>query len=89
VEVNASGDFNPAFPRLSETGGSDRYGNGQPSLVYIGQIKARVGTASNPQLVGCTEQHEPVDRIDEDLTGITTARELLHRIAVTCTVRTP
>ncbi len=48
VEVNASGDFNAAFPRFSQAGFSDRYGNGQPSVVYQGRIEATAGTTSRP-----------------------------------------
>jgi hypothetical protein len=85
VEVNVSGDFNAAFPRMSDAGQTDRYGNGQPSLVYRGHIDAVDGAISRPQLVGRTDQHVPVDRIDEDLAGITTAQELLRDVTVSCT----
>jgi hypothetical protein len=85
VEINVSGDFNAAFPRMSEEAGADRYGNGQPSLVYKGHIDAVNGATSRPQLVGRTDQYEPVDQITTDLTGITTARELLREVVVSCT----
>jgi hypothetical protein len=84
VEVNVSGDYNVHFPNLSAEGRSDRYGNGQPSLVYRGSIEAVSGTMSRPELVGRTDQHAPVAEPTADLSGITTARELLKRIEVSC-----
>jgi hypothetical protein len=87
IEVNVSGDFNAAFPRMSDAGETDRYGNGQPSLVYRGRIDAVDGAVDHPQLIGHTHQHLPLDEIDEDLTGITTAKDLLREITVSCTAR--
>jgi len=85
VEVNVSGDFNAAFPRMTDAGETDRYGNGQPSLIYRGHIDATAGATSRPQLMGRTNQYAPTDTISEDLMGITTARDLLREIAVSCT----
>jgi hypothetical protein len=87
IEVNVSGDFNADFPRLSEAGVSDPYGNGQPSLVYRGRIEAVEGAASRPQIAGRTDQYEPTDRLNENTEGITTARNLLRGIAVSCRSR--
>jgi hypothetical protein len=84
VEVNVSGDFSVQFPSLTDEGHSDRYGNGQPSLVYRGSIEAVEGAQSKPVLVGRTDQHEPMSELSEDLAEITTARELLKRIQVSC-----
>jgi hypothetical protein len=89
VEVNVSGDFNPAFPRMSDSSGSDRYGNGQPSLVYRGHIDAMDGSTSHPQLVGRTDQYEPVAQVIEDMDGLTTAVELLKQVTVSCKKETP
>jgi len=84
VEVNVSGDYSVHFPSLSDEGHSDRYGNGQPSLVYRGWIEAVEGVKSRPVLVGCTDQHEGVSELKGGLGEITTARELLKRIRVSC-----
>ncbi|MHC4518586.1 MAG: hypothetical protein ACYTAS_08365, partial [Planctomycetota bacterium] len=84
VEVNVSGDYNVRFPSLSDEGRSDRYGNGQPSLVYRGSIEAVEGAKSRPILVGRTDQHEPVRELATDLREITTARALLRSIHVSC-----
>jgi len=84
LEVNVSGDYSVRFPSLTDEGLSDRYGNGQPSLVYQGSIEAIEGARSEPVLVGRTDQHEAVGELHQDLDEITTARELLKKIQVSC-----
>lgn len=82
VEVNVSGDYSAHFPRMSEDGFSDRYGNGQPSIVYRGSIEAVEGAASEPELWGRTDQHTALDTVSTDLNQITTARGLLRSVKV-------
>ena len=84
LEVNVSGDYSVHFPSLTDEGLSDRYGNGQPSVVYRGWIEAVEGVKSRPVLVGRTDQHEGVGELNTELDEITTARELLKRIEVLC-----
>ena len=84
IEVNVSGDFNTAFPALQQSGAPDPQGNGQPSLIYKGQIKVQPGAQDSPKLIGRTDQYLPLDHIISDLTGITDARELLTNIEVNC-----
>lgn len=84
IEVNVSGDYNEAFPVETSDGRKDQAGNGQPSLVYRGNITAVAGAKSEPKLLGRTEQHEATDRINESLDGITTAKGLLSKIDATC-----
>jgi hypothetical protein len=84
IEINVSGDFNPDFPSLSKDGISDRYGNGQPSLVYQGLIEATEGAASKPELLGRTDQYEPIDYIISNVEKITTAKNLLKEVSVLC-----
>jgi hypothetical protein len=86
VEINVSGDFNVDFPSFSEEGYSDRYGNGQPSIVYKGDIVAVDGAISQPVLLGRTDQYEPVSEVIEDVNGITTAANLLDSITVNCLI---
>ncbi|UCD50553.1 MAG: hypothetical protein JSW27_23880 [Phycisphaerales bacterium] len=85
VEVNVSGDYSTAFPSLTEAGLSDRYGNGQPSIVYRGTIEATAGRTSQPDLWGRTDQHVPMSKPIPDLQPITTAKDLLRSITVSCT----
>ena len=88
VEVNVSGDFNRDFPSFSDEGLSDRYGNGQPSLVYRGFIEAADGSTCVPELFGRTDQYESTGQLITDLDGITTALQLLQRVNVSCREKT-
>ncbi len=83
LEVNASGDFNDNFAAMSPEGESDRYGNGQPSLVYRGTIQAVEGMKSKPKIFGHTPQHDEPVSIEEDLTDLTSATRLMKSIEVT------
>jgi hypothetical protein len=84
IEVNVSGDFNAGFPKQSKDGRADREGNGQPSLVYGGVIKAIPGAESQPAVLGRTDQYQPVAQLVENIEGMTTALELLETITVSC-----
>ncbi len=82
VEVNVAGDFNEAFPYWSKDGAPDDVGNGQPSLVYSGQILARPGEKGTPELLGFTDQFSPTDTLRMDWGQITTAKNLISQIVV-------
>ncbi len=84
IEVNASGDFNEAFPSILKDSIEDQQGNGQPSLIYRGRIKATIGSRGTPKLLGRTEQLEPVTRVTPNMAGVTTAKRLLSAITVSC-----
>ena len=83
VEVNVSGDFNDFFAAESKDGKRDRNGNGQPSIVYKGQITALPGQRSEPKLIGRTDQFESVSSIISDMEGISDAKNLFSEIAIT------
>jgi len=84
VEVNLSGDFNPAFPAYLDDGTPDSEMNGQPSLVYKGVIKARPGAVAGAEVIGRSDQWVPVDTLIEDLTGMTTALEIITDLKAHC-----
>ncbi len=84
IEVNVSGDFNERFPRMSEQGESDSYGNGQPSLVYSGAIEATAGASSPPKLLGRTDQYELITHVIEEMEGIDNAKDLIREMNVSC-----
>lgn len=82
IEVNVAGDYNPAFPSMTDDGVPDPQGNGQPSLIYRGEIKALPGQTSSPRLMGRTLQMVATDEIHPDLSGITDANKVLSSIKV-------
>ena len=83
VEVNVSGDFNDSFAAASKDGKRDRNGNGQPSIVYKGQITALPGQSSEPKLIGRMDQFEGVSSILSDMEGISDAKDLFSKIEIT------
>jgi hypothetical protein len=83
IEVNVSGDFNDSFAAVSKDGKQDRNGNGQPSIVYKGQITALPGQHSEPKLKGRTDQFEDVNSIISDMEGISNAKDLFSEIEIT------
>jgi hypothetical protein len=83
IEVNASADYNNTFSYWSHDGLPDSEANGQPSLVYSGQIIANGNSKSKPTLIGRTDQRHVVSEIFADLNNITTAKNLIGKIEVT------
>ena len=78
------GRFQRAVPGHLQGRRPDPEGNGQPSLVYRGSIKAVAGARDVPTPVGRTEQRDATDRLNPDLTGITTAKRILTKLEVRC-----
>jgi hypothetical protein len=84
VEVNVSGDFNRDFPSQLDDGTPDTEVNGQPSLIYRGVIQADPEASGSAELAGRTDQWLPVNRMIEDLSGITSASEVVTNIRMQC-----
>ena len=84
IEVNISGDYNEAFPYWSKSGYPDSEGNGQPSIVYQGNIVADENTLSIPKLIGRTEQRKPINFLIPNIDQITTAKMVITNIRVKC-----
>lgn len=82
IEINVSGDYNAAFPYWSKTGMPDSEGNGQPSLIYSGKIIADGHSTDEPELTGRTDQRHAVTQLNHDLSGITTAHNLVTKLKV-------
>lgn len=84
VEVNASGDYNEEFGYWSKSGVPDSEGNGQPSIIYESQISPDSSNKYIPRFIGRTEQRTPAKIINRDTSGITTAKNLIKSITITC-----
>lgn len=84
LEINCSGDFSVDFPQLSDEGINDDYGNGEPSLVYWGQINVEDGHASDPNLMGHTDQYHAQKALDKHCGDIVWATGLVADFKVVC-----
>ncbi len=82
IEINVSGDYNDTYPAVLKDRTRDRNGNGQPSIIYKGEITALPGQRSIPRLIGRTSQTESISHIITDLEGISLAKNLLSKIEV-------
>lgn len=83
IEVNASGDYNENFPYWSAAGLPDSEGNGQPSIIYSGDIIGGEGRTNIPYLLGRTDQWSSLPRIFKDIDKLTTAKGLITNLKVT------
>jgi hypothetical protein len=84
LEMNVAGDFNNAYPFEVAGGVVDYHGNGQPSLIYRGEITAAPGDSSSPVPYGRTEQHQYTGVIIRNLDGLDSALKCLKNIKVVC-----
>jgi len=82
IEVNVSADFNATYSSETSYGMPDPHGNGQPSLIYKGQIDTLDGNISKPELIARTDQYHRTDKLNPDLKGITTAKNLIKNIEI-------
>jgi len=85
VEVNVSGDYTAEFPEMNSDWTTDIHGNGQPSIIYKGEIMCNTGEKDTPDLIGRTEQLFLSTNIIPDLNGIENAKDVFSMIKVTCT----
>jgi hypothetical protein len=83
IEMNVAGDFNSRFPFEDESSRLDYHGNGQPSLIYRGEITAEPGSKATARLLGRTKQHEFSGIID-DLEGMDSALKCFKSIEIVC-----
>jgi hypothetical protein len=84
VEVNVSGDYTVEFPEMHSDWMTDMHGNGQPSIIYRGEITCDAGERDTPVIIGRTEQMYLSTEIITDLHGIRNAKDVLSMINVTC-----
>ena len=85
VEVNHSTDYNEFYPESAQEGAANYSGSsGQPALVYAARVDLSSGAKSfEAVLVGCSSPDGTSGEVNPDLTGITSARDIVERITVT------
>jgi len=84
VEMNVSADYTREFPAVQDDWTIDSQGNGQPSIIYRGEISGIPGERSTPVLIGRSEQMYFSSEINPDLTGIKNAKDVFSVINVAC-----
>lgn len=84
IEMNVAGDYNKSFPYVSSKKHIDSHGNGQPSLIFKGEINSKIGETSKPELIGRSDQHYFTTKINPDLGGIYMAKKVFSKIIVSC-----
>ncbi|HLF34962.1 MAG TPA: hypothetical protein VI583_12040 [Cyclobacteriaceae bacterium] len=83
IEMNLSGDYNEYYKEADpEKMTADEFGNGQPALVYCGIIKARLGAATIPEIIGMSLVPDSTETIIQQISGITTANKVFRSIEV-------
>lgn len=86
VEVNLAADYNDRFRAMLADGQPDPDMNGQPSLIYKGFIEAVNGRFNIPVLIGRSEQMDAIDTVNVDLSGITSAKDVISKIKLSVVV---
>lgn len=88
VEVNQSTDFNDSYPKTAKEGDANysggKEGSGQPALVYATLVDLTTGQKTfNAQLIGHSSPDGTSGNIYTDMSGITTALNIVKQITVT------
>ena len=84
VEMNVAADYTQTFPSVQHDWTIDSQGNGQPSIIYRGEISGISGDRSTPVLTGRSEQIHFSSEINPDLSGIENAKDVFSEIKVVC-----
>ena len=82
--MNVAGDYNKHYPYISSKKKIDNHGNGQPSLVYKGEIVSQIGEVSKPELIGRSEQYYFSTSLNPELETVDLAKEVFSKISVIC-----
>lgn len=87
IEINHSTDFNEAFPKSAKEGEANysggKEGSGQPAVVYAANIDLSTGKKSfDATLIGYSSPDGSSEGINEDMSGLTTALQIVKRITV-------
>ncbi len=83
IEMNLSGDYNDYYKETDPVKmTSDEYGNGQPALIYFGEIKNLIGQRIEPEIYGMSILTDTLRNIIQPVYGITTADEVFSSIQI-------
>ena len=90
-EVNSSADFNETYPvdaaKGTESYSGGKWGSGQPALVYRARLAPGALRRDGPQpvileLTGRSSADGSNGEINSDLSGVTTAREIVEEVRI-------
>lgn len=84
IEVNLSGDYNEYYQEYNQvTKIEDKYGTGQPALLYRAKFEAVEGAVITPDIFGMCVPGSPDGNLIQPLKGITTATQIFDEISIT------
>ncbi len=83
IEVNLSGDYNEYYQQYNQvTKIEDKYGAGQPALLYRAKFKAVEGAVITPDIFGMCVPDSTDGNLIQPLKGITTATHIFDEISI-------
>lgn len=87
VEVNHSIDFNDKFPKNAQEGDANysggKEGSGQPAVIYKAEVDLTTGKKTfDATLIGHSSPDGSDGEIHADMSGLTTALEIVERITI-------
>lgn len=87
IEINHSTDFNACYPKSAQKGDADysggKKGSGQPAIVYAAYVDLSSGERSfEANLIGHSSADGSSGEVSENLSGLTTALQIVKRITI-------
>lgn len=87
IEVNHSTDFNDCYPKNAKEGDANysggKEGSGQPAIIYMAEVDLSKGeTTFEATLTGHSSPDGSDGEIHTDMSGLTTALEIVERITI-------
>lgn len=87
IEINHSTDFNAAYPKSAQESDANYSGgpkgSGQPALVYAAYVDLSSGEKSfEAGLIGHSSADGSSGELSEDLSGLTTALQIVERVII-------
>ncbi len=83
IEVNLSGDYNDHYQEYNhEENIEDKFGSGQPALLYKAEVRAVLENRIVPVITGISMIDAEGENIIQPIKGITTASKIFNEISV-------